>query len=157
MTVERGDRVVPAGERERTLAEQTIEDPDRLLQTIDPGPGRIEREAGGLVLAAQPASPEPELEAAAGQVVQGGGLLGEHHRMAIVDREHHGPEPEAGGDARRIREGDERRRLVPEEVRHEVIANQERREAQILDSPEVLLPRRWALRLVVDDPEAKRP
>jgi hypothetical protein len=47
---------------------------------------RVERDAGLVVLLAQPAGSRAQLEAAAREHVEGGGLLGEHHRVAEVGR-----------------------------------------------------------------------
>jgi len=75
------DRVVPARERHRPASQQALDDGDGFGEPLDPGAGRVEGDAGLVVLLPEPAGAEPQLEAPAREHVDGGGLLGEHHRV----------------------------------------------------------------------------
>src|SRR5205085_7346590 len=61
---ELADRVVLAGEAERLLPEEPLEDDGGLLQAGDALGGGAEPHAGVLVLLAQPARPESDLQPA---------------------------------------------------------------------------------------------
>ena len=67
-------------------------------------PRRSKLEPGGLVLLALPADADAEVEAAAGEHVEGGGRLGEHDRPAQGGDEDVGPQPDVGGRAGQHRE-----------------------------------------------------
>ena len=126
------DAVVRAREVDGRGAEEPLENLDRLLQSAHPDAGRVEGEAGLLVLAAQPARAEPELEAPAGQRVERRRLLGEDDGVAIVVVDDHRPDPEPAGDGRGGGQGGKGRELVAEEVGSEVVADDEGRVAEHL-------------------------
>src|SRR5262249_8969159 len=108
------------------VPEEPLEDADRLLEAIDPDPGRIERDAGGVVLGLREARAEPELHASVREHVERRDLLCEHSRMPVVVRDHQARDAErlrGGGDGRERRQ---RLQLVPEWLLDEVIADQER-------------------------------
>src|SRR5262249_37190991 len=157
LTVEIGDRVVLARKRDWTGAEQAVDDPDRLLEPLDAGARGIEGETGGLVLATKPAGAEPEFQSAGGHKVERGRLLGQHDWVAVVDCEDHGAHPQACGQSSGAGQRDERRGLIAEEVGHDVVADQKRREAQLFDAADVARPGGRRLRHLVDGPEPERP
>ena len=115
-----GDRVVRARERERPVArQQPLEHRHTLGEALHPHRRCVVGDAGLLVVAAHPPRTHAELEAAVAQQVHGGGLLGQHERMAVVVVEHEGPHPEPVGGARRRHQGGHGGELVPEVVGHE--------------------------------------
>ena len=70
-----------------------------------------EHEAASLVLLALPSHPDPEIEPTPAQHIEGGELLGEHHRCAQGREEDRRTQP----DARRLRRdgGEHRQRFAP--------------------------------------------
>src|SRR6185312_11724737 len=61
-----------------------LDDPDRLLEPVDPRPRSLQRDPQLAIVAGVPARPEPELEAPAGDRLHGHRLLGEEDRGAVV-------------------------------------------------------------------------
>jgi hypothetical protein len=116
---------VAAGEGERRPGEQALEDGQGLLQPIHPDPGRVEGHAGPPVLLAQPAGTDAQLEAASGQHVQGGGLLGQEHRVPVVVVQDQAADPQRLGRARGRRQRHQGSQLVAERLGHEMIAQQQ--------------------------------
>ena len=57
---------------------------------------------------------DAEIEAAVGQQVEGGGLLGEQHRIVPGQHHHRGAEPDARGAAGEIAQEIERGRQLPD-------------------------------------------
>ena len=55
-------------------------------------PGESYGRPSAVVVGGHPAGAETELEPAAGQHVEGGGLLGDHRRMLVVVAEHEHPD-----------------------------------------------------------------
>jgi hypothetical protein len=117
---------VRARERERGPRQQPLEDPQGLLEAADPHAKGVERHAGSPVLLAQPSRPDPQLEAATREQVEGCRLLGEQHRMPVVVVEHQSADPQCPGGASGGRQRDHRGELVTEGLAHEVVAQQQR-------------------------------
>jgi hypothetical protein len=92
--------VIPAVERERTSAEQSADDVDRLGQAGEPLAGRRERQADGFVLGLVPSGAEPDVEPAAADAIERGQRLGEHgrrpQRLTRHERAEAGPGHGAG-------------------------------------------------------------
>jgi hypothetical protein len=121
---------VRARERERGPRQQPLEDPQGLLEAADPHAKGVERHAGSPVLLAQPSRPDPQLEAATREQVEGCRLLGEQHRMPPVVVEHQGADPQRPGGAGGGRQRDHRGELVAEGLAHESVAQQQGRVAE---------------------------
>jgi hypothetical protein len=73
--------------------QQPLENLEGLLESTDPHRRIVERQAGPLVLGAQPAGPDAELEAAPGEHIERRHLLGQHHRVPVVVVEHQTAHP----------------------------------------------------------------
>jgi hypothetical protein len=86
LRVEVLDLVVPALERERAGLPRAVHDLDLLGEDLEPRAGVVEGEAVGAVLGLEPAGAHPKLHAAARDVIDRDGRLGEQGRM-----------PEGGG------------------------------------------------------------
>jgi hypothetical protein len=74
------------------------DDLDLLVEPPDPVASRPERKAVHLVLGLEPARADPHLHAAAGDVVDGDGVLRQNRRRAKRHRRHEGAEAEPLGD-----------------------------------------------------------
>jgi hypothetical protein len=64
--------------------EQPADDGEGLLEPVDPLPGGLKVQARRLIFGPVPARAEAELKAAAGQMVQGRGLVGDEHWMPEI-------------------------------------------------------------------------
>ena len=84
-----------ARERERAVGPGAAHDRELLLEDRHALAERREPEAVGLVLALVPAGAQPELDAAARDVVDGGHELGQHGRVAERRRRDEDAEPQA--------------------------------------------------------------
>ena len=97
------ERVVLAREGERVLRPLPVDDLELLGEELEARRHVVEREAVGAMLALVPAGAEPELDAAARDVVGRACDLGELGRVPERRRRHHRPEPDARRDARAAR------------------------------------------------------
>ena len=91
-------------------------------------PGRSSGKPGCLVVRGHPPGAEAELEAAAGEEVEGGRLLRDHDRVAVVVGQHHRPDVQRAWWRRRPPSA---RGAGPALV--EVVGHGERRPAEVLD------------------------
>ena len=73
-----------AAERQRVIAPQAFDDLHRLLQAAHAHRGRLETNAGLVVLRLQPAGANAELEASTTEHVDTSRLLGQQGRMAKI-------------------------------------------------------------------------
>lgn len=96
--------------------EGRLENGNALGQTGDAHARPVVVHAHLLVVGEHPARPDTELEAAATELVEGGDLLGENTRMAIVVGQHQRLELEGSGDAGGRGQGEKRSELVTEMV-----------------------------------------
>ncbi len=78
-------------------AEVGLEQVYDLLKALQADAGPVPADAHGPVLRLDPARAEPDLQAPAGQEVEGGQLLGQHRRQVIVDAEHPAADPDGIG------------------------------------------------------------
>ena len=92
--------------------EQPADDGERLLEPVDPLPGGLEGQARRLIFRPVPARAEAELKAAAGQMVQGRGLVGDEHRMPEIVGQDQRAHVQAGRGRGCGREGAERGELL---------------------------------------------
>ena len=90
-----------------------------LGEAVHPHARWVVGDARLLVVAAHPPRPEPELEPAPRQHVEGGRLLGQHDGMAVVVVEDERADPQRRGGVGRGHEGGHRCQLVAEMVGHE--------------------------------------
>ena len=98
MAGEVGDGVMGAGETDRFPGQERLDDRQGLGEASDPRAGRIEGDAGLLVVGEQrTAGAEAELEAAVREQVEGGRLLGDEGGVTQVVLQHEGADPEGGG------------------------------------------------------------
>src|SRR6266566_3031511 len=104
--------------------EQGPDDAQRLLEPADALTRRVEPDPGGVVFGLVPACAEAELEPSSGHQVQAGGLVRDDRRMAEVVGQHDRAHPQAGGHGGRGGQGGERRQLLAERARREVIPDQ---------------------------------
>jgi len=74
------------------VGEQSLEDLQGLLETINARAWRIEREPCLLIFAAHPACPQSKFEASAGEHIQRGHFLAQHHWVTIIVIEYHAAE-----------------------------------------------------------------
>src|SRR5207247_11128267 len=83
------DPVVLARERDLLLGEETLHQRDRLGQARNTDAATVERDAGALVVAVEPARADAELEAAVREDVERRALAREDRRIAeiVVDDE----------------------------------------------------------------------
>src|SRR6185503_16245265 len=83
------DVVVLAGERDLLLGEEALHQRHRLSEPRDAHAAAVERDAGALVVAVEPARADPELEAPVREHVDSRALAREHRRVAevVVDDE----------------------------------------------------------------------
>jgi hypothetical protein len=123
-----------AGEQGPDDAEGFLEPADALSRAVEPDPG-------GIVFGLVPACAEAELEPSPGHEVQAGGLVSDDRRMAEVVGEHDRAHPEAGGHGGRGGQGGERRQLLAERARREVIPDQQHVDPGVLDPARVVQPR----------------
>ena len=133
--VERAQPVVPALERERPSAHapRTTASCSSSISMRTPSGGKLE--AVGLVLALVPAGADPELDAAVRDVIHGGGVLGQHRRMAERRGRDEHAEPEARrdrGQAGQRGPGLERAALLVPVDREVVVRAEERAHAVLL-------------------------
>ena len=136
--VDRRQAVVLALERERAVGPCAAHDRELLLEHLHARAQRREGEAVRLVLALVPAGAEAELDAAAGDVIDGGHGLGEHGGMTEGRRRDEHAEPEARRDRRQAgqrRPGLERAALVVALDREVVIRAEQRAHAMLLAGP----------------------
>ena len=125
-----GDRVVPPLERERAVAEQTLEHRDRLGQPLDARRHWLEWQADGVVLGPVPAGADADVEAPAAQHVEAGHVLGEDRRVAQVVVGHERADPERLG-----RGGDHGHRRDRRELLDQVIRDDQCGEADRFGAP----------------------
>ncbi len=112
--------VVLAVEVERAVgAQQSLDHLHRLLEARHPDGRVVVGEPGLVVVAAHPARAQAQLEAALAQQVEGGRLLGQHERVAVVVAEDEGPHPERARGGRHRGQGGHGGQLVAEVVGHE--------------------------------------
>ena len=100
-----GDRVVAALERERALAEESLEHGDRLGQPLDARGDRLEWKSDRVVLGAVPAGPDADLQSPATEHVEAGHVLGQDRRVAQVVVDHERPDPQGLRGGRDDRQG----------------------------------------------------
>src|SRR3954452_5620980 len=105
--VEPLESIVVPGEVERMFGPLPVDDLELLGQNRHPLTHRREREAVGGVLGLEPAGPDAELDAAAGDVVRRDHGLGQHARVA------EGRGRDEGADAQRGRDRAQRRHGAP--------------------------------------------
>jgi len=91
------DAVVPAPVGGLVLGPHRLADLDGLLELPDAGHGLRERVAVGVVLHHLPPGSDPEVEAAAADVVEARGDVREEPRVPVALGGHHGPQPQGGG------------------------------------------------------------
>jgi hypothetical protein len=101
----RGNLVEVAVELDQVVGPQRPQHPQELLA---PGAALRVRHARGRELHPGPADAEPHVEAAAGDDVEGGQLLGHQGRREERHVEHRHPQPDAAGVAGQVGEGDDR-------------------------------------------------
>ena len=89
------EAVVLAGVGHRLAGQQPSHETDRLDEAVDPDPGGVERQADLVVLRLHVAGAHAELEATAGERVEGGDLAGEPGRVVEVVVEHERAEAQA--------------------------------------------------------------
>jgi len=138
-----GKLVVAPSQAHRLARPERADDRQRLFQSRNARPRRVERQAHRLVLGAQPARPKPKLQAPAGERGERRGLLGEQRGVAEVVGEHHGAQVDALGGASCGGEGHQRRVLLAKIVGHQVVADQECVVAELLDAADMGEPCAW--------------
>ncbi len=110
------DAVVHTREGAGSRRPELLHHRDALFHAVDPDARRVLDDAGLLVVGGHPSRAESELDPALGDEVEGGDLLCEHHRVAVVVAEDERADPERrrrlGGD----RERDQRAELILEVV-----------------------------------------
>ncbi len=129
-------------ELDEPVAEELADQGDRLLEAIEAHPRPIPLDAHRLVLPLEPSGPEAQFEASAGEEVERRELLGEHHRLAVVDTEHAGTDADRFGgfdrDRHRRNGGDVLHRVVGRgeggSGADHMVGNTERREPEVLGS-----------------------
>ena len=123
-----GDVVVLAREGGRPGRPQGLHDGQALGHAADPDAGRVVGDARLLVVGGHPARPQAELHPALGEQVEGGDLLGQHDRVAVVVAEHQGADPQVGGGLGGHGQGHQGPELVLE-----VVGDEQGRVAEVLD------------------------
>ena len=111
-----GDAVVLPGQVASPVRPQRLHDGQALCHPVDPGPGGIVGDARLLVVGGHPARPQAELDAPFREQVEGGHLLGQDHRMAVVVAEDQRAHPQGGGGLGGHGQGHQRPELVVEVV-----------------------------------------
>ena len=148
--LEVGDRVVLALEAERAVGPQALEHRTVLDHPAHPDPRAVHRDARPLVVGVLPAGAEADLEPTLGDEVDGRQLLGQERRVAEVAVEDEDPDVEGRGHRGDGRlHGDGAVTLV------EVVGQEDRRVAELLDLPGGVGPGRAGERLVELDGEAE--
>ena len=122
-------------EVEGAVGEEPLEHLDGLDHPVDPDPGPVVGHARLVVIGLEPARPQAELEAAVAEEVEGGRLLGQHHRVAIVVAPDQGPQLEPVRGVGRRHQGHRRVELVVE-----VVGQGHRAVAQVVDPGDQVSP-----------------
>ena len=91
-------------------------------------PARVVGHAGLLVVRGHPPGPDAELEPTVRQQVEGGGLLGQYDRVAVVVAPHQGADPKGFGGVGRGHQRGHRGQLLVE-----VVGHRDRAVAAVLD------------------------
>lgn len=91
----------------------------RFPHAADTRAGGSEGNAGTLVLLLIPAGTEAELEAAAAEEIEGGGLLGQEGRMAVVVGKDNAADSQRGGNGRGDSQGRHRGERIEKVVGHD--------------------------------------
>src|SRR4029434_5623584 len=125
--IESVDTIVLPVERHGPLGEQSLQHRDRLGQPADAHARRVKHDTGPVVLSLQEPRAKAELEAATREQVERRRLFSQDHRMAVVIVDHEGPHPHGLCRVGRGHERRERRELVTEMVRDEMVADEKRR------------------------------
>ncbi len=127
-TVELGDAVVLAVERERARCEQALHDRDRLAQAGDAHAGTVERDACLLVVGGHPSRADTELQSTVGEQVERRHLPRADHRVLVVVAQDERADAQSVGDRGRVRERDRGCEIVL----HEVVRHEQRRVSERL-------------------------
>ncbi len=111
-----GHRVVAPGERDLLLRPERLHDRQPLDHARHPHTRLVVGEARLVVVGLHPPRAEAELDPALSGQVQGGDLLGQHDRMAVVVVEDERSDPQGRRRLRRHRQGHQGPELVAEVV-----------------------------------------
>src|SRR5207245_1944306 len=84
ITLELGDPVVLAGEREAAAGEKSLDDLQPFFHSLDAHARAVIGHARLLVVLGQPARPQAEIKPAVGKKVHRRDFLGQHARMAVT-------------------------------------------------------------------------
>jgi hypothetical protein len=126
---------------DRRSGQQPLDDAQRFVQPRDPLARRIEGDPGRVVFGLIPAGAQAELEPSAGNQMQARRLVRHDRRMPEVVGQHDGAQPQPGGHRGRGGQAAERRQLLPERARREMVPQQQHIDPAVLHLPSEIKPR----------------